>query len=100
MGFDVFIFGAVMLVAGVVAWIWFKPKQSLPQAVQQAAQQAVPMVQPQPMQPIVRYAEHRMGDSELDRKLIRVQRVLQQKYEAKADAAAIAEAYELLGEDS
>lgn len=95
MGFDLFVYGGVMLVAGVFAWFLFKPKQ----AITQAAQQAVPIVQPQPMQPIVRYEGARM-DSELDRKLLRVQRVLQQKYEAKADAAAIAEAYELLGEES
>lgn len=95
MGFDIFVFGAVMLATAIVAWFLFKPKQ----AIQQTAQQVVPMVQPQPTQPIVRYEGPRM-DSELDRKLLRVQRVLQQKYEAKADAAAIAEAYELLGEES
>ncbi len=96
MGFDIVIFGAVMLVAGLIAWFLFAPKKPM----QQVAQQMVPMVQPQPMQPVVRYASPHALDSEIDRKLLRVQRVLQQKYEAKADAAAIAEAAELLGEES
>lgn len=99
MWFNIFVFGAVAMVVGlfvgVIAWFAFAPKKAV-----QAAQQMVPLVQPQPMQPIVRYEGQRLGDTELDRKLLRVQRVLQQKYEAKADAAAIAEAYELLGEDS
>ena len=99
MPFNIIVFGSIFLlvtvVVGVIAWFMIPAKKPL----QQAAQQMVPMVQPQPTQPIVRYEGPRM-DSELDRKLLRVQRVLQQKYEAKADAAAIAEAYELLGEES
>lgn len=91
MVFNLIVYGFVALIVGAFAWLIIKPKK--------AAQQMVPMVQPQPMQPIVQYARPH-ADSELDRKLLRVQRVLQQKYEAKADAAAIAEAYELLGEDS
>ncbi len=97
--FNVIVFGsifvAVAVFVGGIAWFLIPAKKPM----QQMAQQMVPMVQPQPMQPIVRYASPLAVDSELDRKLLRVQRVLQQKYEAKADAAAIAEAYELLGEE-
>jgi len=91
MVFNLIVYGFVALIVGAFAWLIIKPKK--------AAQQMAPIVQPQPMQPIVQYARPH-ADSELDRKLLRVQRVLQQKYEAKADAAAIAEAYELLGEES
>lgn len=91
MVFNVIVYGFVALIAGAFAWLIIKPKK--------AAQQMTPMVQPQPMQPIVQYARPH-ADSEIDRKLLRIQRALQQKYEAKADAAAIAEAYELLGEES
>ena len=97
MVFNLIVYGFVALIVGAFAWLIIKPKRPM-----QAAQQmmpSMPMVQPQPMQPIVQYARPQ-ADSELDRKLLRVQRVLQQKYEAKADAAAIAEAYELLGEES
>ena len=99
MPFNIIVFGSIFLlvtvVVGGIAWFMIPAKKPM----QQMAQQIVPTVQPQPMQPIVRYASPHAVDSELDRKLLRVQRVLQQKYEAKADAAAIAEAAELLGED-
>lgn len=96
--FNVIVFGsifvAVAVFVGGIAWFMIPAKKPM----QQAAQQMVPMVQPQPMQPMVRYADS-VGDPELDRKLVRVREALRRKYEAKADAAAIAEAYELLGED-
>jgi hypothetical protein len=94
MVFNLIVYGFVALIVGAFAWLIIKPKKAAQQMMP-----SMPMVQPQPMQPIVQYTRPH-ADSELDRKLLRVQRVLQQKYEAKADAAAIAEAYELLGEES
>jgi hypothetical protein len=90
--FNLLVYGFVMLIVGGLAWLVIKPKQSM-----QIAQQIVPTVQPQPIQSILQYART-PEDEDVDRKLRRIQRVLQQKYEAKADAEAIAEVQELLAD--
>jgi hypothetical protein len=100
MVFNLIVYGFVALIVGAFAWIIIKPKspgQPMLPPLRPSPIQPQPM-QPHPMQPTVQYTRPQ-ADSELDRKLLRIQRVLQQKYEAKADAAAIAEAYELLSEE-
>ena len=89
--FNVFVYGFVMLIVGGLAWLIIKPKQSMP-----VAREIKPLFDLPQIQPVKQYA--RPVESELDEKLRRIERVLHQKYEAKADAAAIAEAQKLLSE--
>jgi hypothetical protein len=100
MVFNLIVYGFVVLIVGAFAWLIIKPKDPanpMPQPLQPAPIPPHPMP-PQPISPTVPYTRLQT-DSEMDRKLLRIQRILQQKYEAKADSAAIAEAYELLGEE-